>query len=649
MPTSIPSPADVLDFPIDNPRLKIVNHKGHLYVIERHYRWDPLKKRGVDDRTYVGKVHEGRYYSMEEYKRLFKRDGTPRAIRKTSPIKRRTRKTAEAPVQSSSPASTEASAKTPVPMPTPVQAQASVQTPVPASAPTPIPGAKPVPASVSAPENNQKNPEKTKTPTPCIFDSKLAGEVMLLERIARQIGLWQDIARVWGERAADAVLSLACFFIITSKNSVYLYQNWRKKYLVPFAPDLSPKDIMELFSELAIRENWEGDFFSARMARLGDDEVYSYDASNIATEALQIEDAREGKGKKTGIRRQVGLAILFGHKSKLPALFRILPGNIPDVSTVAELLFRFEHLGNRRITATVMDRGYFSKENILHFLRSKRNCLIAAKTSVNWIKDAIEEALPQLENYQTRLAREGVRGCTVPVDLDDTGTHRVWVHVFLDLRRAVSEQFEFLAKLDDFEAQWNNHKAPKNGAEDPEGEALAKSGELQWFHKPEGAPGKCRLVQNADAVSRQIKRLGIFASVSTMECSAAFALETYGQRDGVEKCFLAGKTNLNMDVIRSHSTKTMQGRFIVSFVALTLLCELKRRMADPASIRKKKDGEPKSTLADEYSAKSLLDFLSPIKVIYGGDERRLSEVTKRQKEVAERLQCPYLFNHVPNF
>ena len=61
-------------------------------------------------------------------------------------------------------------------------------------------------------------------------------------------------------------------------------------------------------------------------------------------------------------------------------------------------------------------------------------------------------------------------------------------------------------------------------------------------------------------------------------------LDTYGQRDSVEKCFMAGKTDLNMDVLHAHSTYTMEGCFIFSFATLTILCELKRRMAAPESV-----------------------------------------------------------------
>ena len=94
---------------------------------------------------------------------------------------------------------------------------------------------------------------------------------------------------------------------------------------------------------------------------------------------------------------------------------------------------------------------------------------------------------------------------------------------------------------------------------------------------------------------------------------------------------MAGKTDLNMDVLRARSTHTMEGRFIVSFVALTHLCEIRRHMAAPESVVEK-DGLRKS-LADEYSWNFLMSELSPIKVIYVGSECSFAEVTKRHHKI----------------
>lgn len=128
-----------------------------------------------------------------------------------------------------------------------------------------------------------------------------------------------------------------------------------------------------------------------------------------------------------------------------------------------------------------------------------------------------------------------------------------------------------------------------------------------------------------------------------MECP----LDTYGQRDCVEKCFMAGKTDLTMDVLRAHSTQTMKGRFIVSFAALTLLSEIRRRMAAPESVVER-DGRHKS-LADEYTRTSLMSHIASVKVICDGDECRFTEVTKRQHEIATRMGCPDLYAVVPSF
>lgn len=86
--------------------------------------------------------------------------------------------------------------------------------------------------------------------------------------------------------------------------------------------------------------------------------------------------------------------------------------------------------------------------------------------------------------------------------------------------------------------------------------------------------------------------------------------------------------------------RTQWRSFIVSFAALTILCELKRRMAAPESVVVKEG--IRRNLADEFTWNSPMSFLSPVKVIYGENECRFAEVTKRQHEAAYRLGCPSL-------
>lgn len=67
---------------------------------------------------------------------------------------------------------------------------------------------------------------------------------------------------------------------------------------------------------------------------------------------------RFGKGQGGAYQSQIGLIVLLGHRTQMPVLLRILPGNISDVTTVPDMLFRFDEItDSKRVFAAVMDRG----------------------------------------------------------------------------------------------------------------------------------------------------------------------------------------------------------------------------------------------------------------------------------------------------
>lgn len=151
------------------------------------------------------------------------------------------------------------------------------------------------------------------------------------------------------------------------------------------------------------------------------------------------------------------------------------------------------------------------------------NCLMASKTNVSWVVDAVEEALPSLGSHLCRLSNS-VQGKTVPVELElgPTDSRRGWVHVFRDRCRAISEEAELFEDPVAFEEKWTNCN------DNVIAQALGESDTLRWFKKSAGAPGRCRLIRDDVAFARELERTGLFASVSTMECPTRFALDTYG-------------------------------------------------------------------------------------------------------------------------
>ena len=76
--SDLPAPESIENFPLDNPRARIVVLKDKagrekMYVCASTYvRYDG---RGHEKRVYLGVIRNGRFYAMGEYKRLFGRAG----------------------------------------------------------------------------------------------------------------------------------------------------------------------------------------------------------------------------------------------------------------------------------------------------------------------------------------------------------------------------------------------------------------------------------------------------------------------------------------------------------------------------------------------------------------------------------------------
>lgn len=80
MKVTKPDPKTIKNFPLDNDKAKIVIERGKLYVCERHHYWDSETQKKSEERLYIGRIVDGVYYTMAEYKMKFKRDGSLRVM-----------------------------------------------------------------------------------------------------------------------------------------------------------------------------------------------------------------------------------------------------------------------------------------------------------------------------------------------------------------------------------------------------------------------------------------------------------------------------------------------------------------------------------------------------------------------------------------
>ena len=89
---------------------------------------------------------------------------------------------------------------------------------------------------------------------------------------------------------------------------------------------------------------------------------------------------------------------MFGEKSGLPFYYRKLAGNIPDSKTVKHLLEDLDILGFGK-TKFVMDRGFYSEDNINGLYKGHIKFLVGTKLSLKFIKKHLDEVYDDIRMF----------------------------------------------------------------------------------------------------------------------------------------------------------------------------------------------------------------------------------------------------------
>lgn len=130
---------------------------------------------------------------------------------------------------------------------------------------------------------------------------------------------------------------------------------------------------------------------------------------------------------------------------------------------------------------------------------------------------------------------------------------------------------------------------------------------------------KTHVAVNEEAVRREKRYFGFFALVTNEAMDAITALETYRNKDVVEKDFGNLKERLSMRRALVSSEQGLEGKLFVQFVALIYLSHIKKRMQEEGLYR-------------DYTLQGMLDKLDVIECFERpGKAPRVGEMLEKQK------------------
>lgn len=476
----------------------------------------------------------------------------------------------------------------------------------------------PVDTTCSDEKSSNKKSKLVNTPT----SHRYYGATYLLDSIGEKTGVIQDLKNCFPDTYKQ-ILSIVYYLTLEDNNPLYRFEKWSVTHQHPYGADIASPRSSELFA--SITDNAVMDFFRLQGKRRIEKEYWAYDSTSISSYSESLKQIQYGKNKDGDNLAQLNLLLLFGEESGLPFYYRKLAGNIPDVKTVKTLLSDLDVLGFQK-TKIVMDRGFYSEDNINGLYSDHIKFLIGARISLKFIHDKLDSNLDNMRTFYNYDENHQIYGVTVPSEWNYTKKRpnkkdvvhekkRIYVHLYYNIEKGADDEIAFDKKISSL---YNELKSGK----------LVEKNQKQYqkFFEVKTTPKRgIQVIVKEDSLREARKYFGYFSLLSNEKMDAFTALNIYRTKDVVEKAFFNVKDRLNMKRLLVSSERNLDGKLFVEFIALIFLSYINKQMQD-------------QKLYKNYSMHQLLDKLDVIECFkYPHHKMRIGEVLEKQKELYIKL------------
>lgn len=311
-----------------------------------------------------------------------------------------------------------------------------------------------------------------------------------------------------------------------------------------------------------------------------------------------IAQVQYGKNKEDDKLPQLNLLLVFGEESGLPFYYRKLTGNIPDSKTVKHLFEDLDILGFGK-TKFVMDRGFYSEENINGLYREHVKFLVGTKLSLKFIKNNLDDVYDDIRMFNNY----------------DKDKRRIYIHYYYSIEKGADDEQAFDKRIAGLYRELFDDKFV---------ESHKKT--YEQFFEVKTTPKRGRKVTYKEDDIKEARRyLGYFALITNETMDAFTALHLYRMKDVVEKAFGNIKERLNMRRLLVSSEKGLDGKIFTEFVSLILISHLDHKMKETG-------------LYSNYTMLQLLDKLDVLECFEDANHSlRIGEMLNKQAEIYEAL------------
>ena len=292
----------------------------------------------------------------------------------------------------------------------------------------------------------------------------------------------------------------------------------------------------------------------------------SYDSTNKDCQAGEVEMAEIGHSKSGSVKPVINYALAYDRNNREPLFYEDYPGSIVDVSQLQYMLERAQGYEYRRV-GFILDRGYFSRENI-HFMdRSGYDFVIMVKGKKKLVKEILLKKMGSFEEDRaTGIRKYQSNGITVKHRLFASDEKERYFHLYYSDRKHAAEREQLEAKIDHQAALLKKYEGRPVRIDS----SYEKYFELV-YHQEEGkAETFVGAREKTAVINEEMKFCGYYCLITSEKMTAKEALLLYKSRDGSEKLFRGDKSYLGDKSMQVYSDESVMSKIFVEFVALII-------------------------------------------------------------------------------
>lgn len=395
------------------------------------------------------------------------------------------------------------------------------------------------------------------------------GAYFVLRKIIEEYNLVELLGGYFEQRDLGLFLDLAVYSIIAENNAAQYYPDYTYNHplFTNGMKQYSDSTVSDFLNSVTDDQSI-GFLNSWNETRNHREKIYiSYDSTKKNCQAGDIEMVEFGHPKVDVGQPVFNYAVAYDTHNQEPLFYEKYPGSLNDISQLQFMLDKAFGYGYKKI-GFILDRGYFSCENIQYMDKCGYSFVIMVKGMASLVNELVLEHKGTFESKRVNNIYEyGVYGKTVRHRLYAGDKKERYFHLYHSISKESAERAGIENRLNQMTLYLKKYqnKVKEFGPGFEKYFNLHYDEKTQAFVLPE---------ERCSVVERELDLAGYFCIITSEKMSAKEAIELYKSHDTSEKLFRGDKSYLGNKSIRVYSEESARAKIFVEVVAMILRCKM---------------------------------------------------------------------------